>query len=338
MHKLDYETLDGETLRKQAKMIACGPYHMAFVHNGQVLTWGEDGLAAGHGEVAVPVPTQIAELCTIPIVQASVGEGHTLFLTADGKLFACGDNTFGQLGLGDQHDRSKPTFVKAPLAQQVAAGDGHGVLLAKDGLVYTWGSERDKLGYMKRPLDSRQLTPRVIGDDIRYVGVVACRNLTAMIGPGGSMSMFGVNDGQLRSPVIPAILWTPTVIDVLDKYHVVEIALGPRHILVRTRCGKVVMLGNEINASGIAVLQLPQSDDKVTNIATGTSYNMLLLATGKVYVHDLARDLTQGEWYDLGVDDVVAIGCGEKVKFAIDGNGQRLAWTKSPASVRQIMP
>ena len=54
-------------------------------------------------------------------------------------MFACGRNTYGQLGLGDDEDRNTFTAVPAlpdgKVAKQVVAGGGHTMILAEDGTV-----------------------------------------------------------------------------------------------------------------------------------------------------------------------------------------------------------
>jgi alpha-tubulin suppressor-like RCC1 family protein len=54
--------------------------------------------------------TQIDELTNI--VAISAGEAHVLALEKTGRLFAFGENADGQLGIGDQQDRTSPVEVK----------------------------------------------------------------------------------------------------------------------------------------------------------------------------------------------------------------------------------
>ena len=45
--------------------------------------------------------------------QVIAGEDHTMILAEDGTVFACGDNSFGQLGLGDTTQRNTFTAMSA---------------------------------------------------------------------------------------------------------------------------------------------------------------------------------------------------------------------------------
>ena len=80
------------------------------------------------------------------IAQAS-GDVHILLLTDSGKVFAVGDNSKGQLGVGiinkipSDNQSSQPLHVKGLPAQinAIAAGDNHSLALSKNGEVFSWG-------------------------------------------------------------------------------------------------------------------------------------------------------------------------------------------------------
>ncbi|KAF2760817.1 mitochondrial protein-like protein Fmp25 [Pseudovirgaria hyperparasitica] len=55
-------------------------------------------------------PHEITTLRGFPITQISAGDHHSLAADRDGRVFAFGDNSFGQLGL----DTSEPSFVDTP--------------------------------------------------------------------------------------------------------------------------------------------------------------------------------------------------------------------------------
>ena len=53
-----------------------------------------------------------------------------IFLLENGTLFSCGDNTYGQLGLGDYKDKRK--FHKVPFDKniiQISTGFAHTLVL-----------------------------------------------------------------------------------------------------------------------------------------------------------------------------------------------------------------
>ena len=77
---------------------------------------------------------------TSPWSRARIAAGgyHTLCVNAGGRVFAWGENYFGQLGVGDKEDRVVPTLVtgllKTKSVVQVTAGAFHSAWLTADGL------------------------------------------------------------------------------------------------------------------------------------------------------------------------------------------------------------
>jgi len=78
-------------------------------------------------------------LASKEVVKVACGCYHTLVLTSEGKLYAFGRNSHGQLGLGDEttnnHHQTKPIEVKLNLEDkkviQIAAGFYHSVVLVR---------------------------------------------------------------------------------------------------------------------------------------------------------------------------------------------------------------
>lgn len=72
------------------------------------------------------------------VAAISAGASHVLLLTVSGLVFACGDNTHGQLGVGDTNART--SFVLAGIhAKAICAGHMHSGFLRKDGLLCVCG-------------------------------------------------------------------------------------------------------------------------------------------------------------------------------------------------------
>ena len=81
-------------------------------------------------------------------VDISGGEDHTLVLTQNKFVWACGDNTYDQLGLGPDALGYQPTLVRVhgpndvnylEDINDVDAGYMHSLALDINGLVWAWG-------------------------------------------------------------------------------------------------------------------------------------------------------------------------------------------------------
>ena len=84
----------------------------------------------------------------LAIVDISCGLGHTLFLTASGRIYSWGNGGNGRLGVGDNMDRAEATLltqfnavvgVVPPIIKSVQCGACHSLALTESGAVYMWG-------------------------------------------------------------------------------------------------------------------------------------------------------------------------------------------------------
>ncbi len=112
-------------------------------------------------------------------VQISASGGHTCGLDTTGRVYCWGDNTFGQLGVGDQIDRLVPTAVVrfswglgGKTVKQISVGPANSCALDTAGKVYCWGLARQgQLGIgdtgilfndQPMPVDFSGTAPRVV--------------------------------------------------------------------------------------------------------------------------------------------------------------------------------
>ena len=119
--------------------------HMCVTEDGAVFAFGSNY----HGHLGVGdtdnrlVPTLLrGELEDKSDVQVAAGFGHTMFVTADGLVFSCGNNGMGQLGVGDTDDRLVPTLVTGQLqgkaALYAALGIGHAHVVHHSRWLVIW--------------------------------------------------------------------------------------------------------------------------------------------------------------------------------------------------------
>ncbi|KAI6205111.1 putative E3 ubiquitin-protein ligase HERC4 [Aphelenchoides besseyi] len=135
---LEIELLSPVPIRR----IEAGSDHYAAISSGgYVLLWGRNDKSqtsvVGKSEVRIPVV--VAGINSVS--QVACGATHTVVLTRDGRIYAFGGNTFGQLGNDDRKDQPSPSLVVDLRNQPVvsiAAGSNHSVVLTPNRL-YSFG-------------------------------------------------------------------------------------------------------------------------------------------------------------------------------------------------------
>jgi alpha-tubulin suppressor-like RCC1 family protein len=111
--------------------ISAGGHHsMVLTDRGYIFSFG----FGSHGQLGLRStvnqcePQWVKDLRNKPIKMIATGWNHTLVLTYQGDIFACGYGSFGQLGLGDDESRTMFTHVSALGAKKVEriyAGGNH---------------------------------------------------------------------------------------------------------------------------------------------------------------------------------------------------------------------
>ncbi|ETR71995.1 MAG: hypothetical protein OMM_02059 [Candidatus Magnetoglobus multicellularis str. Araruama] len=136
--------------------IASGTNHVLLVtENNELWAWGnnENGQLANSVALSYNRPIRVAGLpSSHRIVQTAAGYAHSLVLLDNGEIWAWGDNTFGQLGIGDSVSAMNPTQVVqedgTPLTNivSIAAGAFHSLALSNDGTIWAFGSNQEGQG------------------------------------------------------------------------------------------------------------------------------------------------------------------------------------------------
>lgn len=176
----------------------------AVLQNGELWMWGgmvdaadtgsDDVMSVGPG-TGHPTRTE----GVTGVTQVALGNGgHGLALTATGAVYAWGENYDGQLGMGDQLDRTEPTLVPLFSAGergvQVAVGERHSMVLSAKGTVWAFGARGNgKLG-IGAVLPGPQPTPM----RVKRTWHDAAHPATVMsISANGDHSAMVLSNGQL---------------------------------------------------------------------------------------------------------------------------------------------
>lgn len=131
------------------------------------------------------------------IVFVSSGIDFSMFLSDKGVLFALGENRFGELGLGDELPRNKPTPINLlrranEKVDEVSCGLKHVVCRTNLGKVYSWGMGSNHQNGNVRSRNTSVPT-EIQFNDSKISSITKIRNIAA----GAFASYFFFEDGSL---------------------------------------------------------------------------------------------------------------------------------------------
>ncbi|XP_065203176.1 X-linked retinitis pigmentosa GTPase regulator-like [Planococcus citri] len=280
--------------------ISCGDQHTAVVcKNGRVFSfgsneWGQLGL--GHKD-PVNKPSCVKSLKPEKVKHVACGRVHTVFTTENGKVYSCGCNTDGQLGIGDSEMLdyvALPMFVTELEDEiiQVSAGSQHSALLTAKGTVYVWGSNSDgQLGLVQSDV-SIYADPTQLNIPETIVQVNCGYYHTGFVTDSGDLLLcgncengkLGINDHDQKEQ------WIPTKTSIPAK--IISVACGSHHTIALTDNGKCYVCGdNTYGQSGLDDVSSTEkwtevsllSDLFITHVSAGESHSMFLTDGGMLY-------------------------------------------------------
>ena len=122
------------------QVVAGGDHTFAQKQDGSWWVWGTNSAGQlGIGSTVSPYyfPTPFNSLPGVS--QLSAGYSHTLALKNDGTVYVWGDNTYGQLGLGNTQAISVPVKINNNTYTAIGTGTYHSLATRSDATVWTWG-------------------------------------------------------------------------------------------------------------------------------------------------------------------------------------------------------
>lgn len=279
---------------------SAGPgYMLAVGSDGRLYAWGANGSGQlGDGANArrdTPAPiTGFPD--GVSIVTASAGQGHVLAIGSDGRVYAWGRNTYGQLGDDTTTGRATPApvtgFPSGVTLTAVSAGANHSMALGSDGRVYTWGDNRYKQSG-DRTYGRGRLTP--VPADLPRVGrmtaISAGSHTSFAVSVTGDLYAWGTSrSGELGSSPGTSTPYPEAVPGL--PHTVIAVAAGEMHTLALLADGSVYAWGynrygqlgdgTEISRYQPGQVDLP-AGVTFTSVAAGRFSSFALTADGTVY-------------------------------------------------------
>jgi hypothetical protein len=213
------KTVQGIPVGVTVDALSAGGTHSLILAGGQVYAAGSDrfgqlGQGAVNGanktsftSVAIPSSTPVA---------VAAGGNHSLIVTASGKVFACGDNFYGQLAQ-PATTASSGTLVEVNFPGlstkivSVAAGADHNLAVDENGGVWVWGrNSYGQLGKGTRTAAER-IPSKLVGVAARAVATGFSHSL--ILETSGKVRGFGRNNcGQTGQSATSSVVLVPTLI------------------------------------------------------------------------------------------------------------------------------
>ena len=203
----------GDLAGKLIRQVACGGnFTLALSEEGEVFAWGKGssgalGTGSYQDEVAPKkiMLDQIRSEAGLHLVEEkaryiAAGERHSLAVSQSGKLYAWGNNDFGQLGIVTKGTKKAPssntpqrlTSLKHPM-DKVACGASHSAAISNEDRLFTWGANKNgQLGFTD--FANRFVPEQVTELKEESIRWVACgSNHTLVLTRAGEMYGFGNN-------------------------------------------------------------------------------------------------------------------------------------------------
>jgi uncharacterized delta-60 repeat protein len=319
---------------KTVTAIVAGYWHsLALTSDGLIFAFGLNGSGQlGIGtNTNTNTPTQVVTdspgLQGESVVAIVAGWAHSMALTADGEVYAWGQNGVGELGTGDTTGSNVPVnaAVAANRIVKIHIGGSQSFALTTDGRLYAWGY--NNWGQIGDGTTTNRTLPVLLGT----TGDMAGKTITNM-GAGNLHSFATDSDGRLYA-------WgyngygalgtgdttqrlNPTLIGgTLATKQVTRIRAGLYHSLATTADNKVFAWGD--NSSGqlggataygagtsspteLDLTSILVGGKVVTDLAAGRYYHALMLVgeplAPEIEVRESYNEalVTLGQVFDLG--------------------------------------
>ncbi|KAJ1921747.1 hypothetical protein H4219_000480 [Mycoemilia scoparia] len=182
----DEELHDGEIEANGPPVVIGGGNHTFVYVEGSTTYYacgsnscGELGLTIDEPKSDQPSHRQVWTKGTVPngedsceirekVVQMAAGWNHSLMLTSSGSVYSCGDNSFGQCGIGNHAGKCMKEWAKVALGldgddkvKAIACGMRHAVVITEKGRLFGWGANRHgQLGFQSKPPSPTSARPK----------------------------------------------------------------------------------------------------------------------------------------------------------------------------------
>jgi len=219
------------------------------------------------------------------------GGKHTLSLKVDGTVWAYGQNTYGQLGIGTQETTDNPikiNFETGVKIVDIACGEEHSMALDSTGNVYVWG--RNNYFQLGNSTDIFVSSPKKIESIANAIKIAAGNSNSFVITQDKNAYSWGLNaNGECG---IGSYTNKITVTKAKFLSDVIDIKPGKNHTIALKSTGEVFATGSNLygelgfgeqETRKINTFRKINLLSNVVEIGTGDSHSLALNKDGKLF-------------------------------------------------------
>jgi alpha-tubulin suppressor-like RCC1 family protein len=319
----------------------------ALLKNGEVHCWGKlSGVLQNDQLTKSSTPVKVAGIEGATALAFGYSHGCAIVGT-EGRVYCWGDNSYGQLGMGQASDASLPPQQVVDLKDVAAIGLGHyhSCAVGKDGSLVCWGkNDGYQLGNGTTKDSSAPWDPVPLTD---VVAVAGGWRTTCAATKNDRIYCFGLNaDGQAgdgtksgptATPVAPEVAPTPSALSA-GGGHTCVVSGGAVLCFGDNAFGQLGTSNQTVakSAAPISVPGLPPA----TAVAAGVHGTCALVAGGAVYCWGALSASGEPELV-LDLPEVSALGADG---FALSASGEVYRWAEagffsgSPSQIAGLPP
>ena len=274
-------------------------FSLAIGSDGNVYSWGiDDEGQLGNGTISsqyfwpTPNPVQLPSGVTAIAIAAGYTTGYAI--GNDGKLYAWGDGSVGQLGNGALESTGTPVVVSMPAAVTatgVAAAGSNAYAIGSDGNLYAWGSAYGNGATAASALPvAVKFPPGVVAQAISAGSFGRDPTHVLVLGSDGRLYGFGgysgdtFGAGTYTLSLLPIFVYSPQITSPIAAGTGHVLRIGPDGNLYAWGDNAAGQLGNgtTTNSSSPVAVTLPASVT-ARSIFAGNAHNLMIGSDGNLY-------------------------------------------------------